>query len=197
MCPAPKPCCATPDCSRRPGAGRAAARRDPPRPRRASFGDLYRYCNNYSYCNNYTDASGTAGASVSGIGQPEQPVSRQGRKGRQDASAIRCRIGGNLSVGAQRRSRKFRAESRWPACGTRPRSLDSARDDSHTAYCLRGSRLSCVRQVLQIGLVIPVSGSSLICLLRALRVWLFGNIPPPPGGAARCVKLTHLPSVPL
>jgi len=56
---------------------------------------------------------------------------------------------------------------------------------------------SCVRQVLQIGLVIPVSGSSLICLLRALRVWLFGNIPPPPGGAARCVKLTHLPSVPL
>lgn len=63
---------------------------------------------------------------------------------------------------------------------------------------VRGAKQeSCVRQVLQIGLVIPVSGSSLICLLRALRVWLFGNIPPPPGGAARCVKLTHLPSVPL
>ena len=51
---------------------------------------------------------------------------------------------------------------------------------------------SCVRQVLQIGLVIPVSGSSLICLLRALRVWLFGNIPPPRGGGA--LRQTDTPS---
>lgn len=50
-----------------------------------------------------------------------------------------------------------------------------------------------MRQVLQIGLVIPVLGSSLICLLRALYVGLFGNTPPPPGGGG-ALRQTDTPS---
>jgi len=38
-----------------------------------------------------------------------------------------------LSAGAQRRSRNIWASSQRLTCGTKPRSLDFARDDSHTA----------------------------------------------------------------
>ena len=79
----------------------------------------------------------------------EQPVSRQGREDRQDASERPGPLGElgalcerkSFRFGHVERSRDISAPSQRPSCGTKPRSLDSARDDSRAAYCLRGTRL--------------------------------------------------------